>query len=123
MPFAHSPDPKREIPAQDYAAHVDGVVNRATIAADGAALYASCDGKLLRQVVSLAAEFHDLGKLDKENQEILSGKRNAKKLPVQHTDAGTAHLIDNLQVTVSAALIRSHHIGLPDRFYRGTEPK
>ncbi len=114
MPFAHSPDPKREIPAQDYAAHVDGVVNRATIAADGAALYASCDGKLLRKVVSLAAEFHDLGKLDKENQEILSGKRKAKKLPVQHTDAGTAHLIDNLQVTVSAALIRSHHIGLPD---------
>jgi len=114
MLFAHSPDPKREILAQDYAAHVDGVVNRATIAADGAAPYSSCNGELLRKVVLLAAEFHDLGKLDQENQEILSGKRKAKKLPVQHTDAGTAHLIDNLQVTVSAALVRSHHIGLPD---------
>ena len=29
MLFAHSADPKRGIPAQDYAAHVDGVVNRA----------------------------------------------------------------------------------------------
>ncbi len=114
MPFAHSPDPKREIPAQDYAAHVDGVVNQATKAASEAALYFSGDGELLRKVVCLAAEFHDLGKLDKENQEVLSGKRKAKKLPVQHTDAGTAHLIDNLQVTVSAALVRSHHIGLPD---------
>ena len=26
MPFAHSPDKERGIPAQDYAAHVDGVV-------------------------------------------------------------------------------------------------
>jgi len=101
MLFAHSPDLKREIPAQDYAAHVDGVVNQATKAADGAALYCSCDGELLRKVVLLAAEFHDLGKLDKENQEVLSGKRKAKKLPIQHTDAGTAHLIDNLQIMIS----------------------
>lgn len=114
MPFAHSPDPKRDIPAQDYAAHVDGVVDRATKAANGAALYSSSNGLSLREIVRLAAEFHDLGKLDKENQEVLSGRRKAKKLPVQHTDAGTAYLIDNLQVTIGAALVRSHHIGLPD---------
>ena len=35
-------------------------------------------------------------------------------LPVQHTDAGTAYLLDQLQVLIGAVLIRSHHIGLPD---------
>ncbi|MBP7231618.1 MAG: DEAD/DEAH box helicase family protein [Syntrophaceae bacterium] len=114
MPFAHSPDKERGIPAQDYAAHVDGVVNRAISAADAAARYAVHDGLLLKAVVCLAAEYHDLGKLDKQNQDVLAGKIKAKKLAVQHTDAGTAHLLNNLDVSVGAALVRSHHIGLPD---------
>lgn len=114
MPFAHSADPKREIPAQAYADHVNGVVDRACKAANEAAKYASRDGDFIRQVVTLAAEFHDLGKLDEQNQEVLSGKRKAKKLPIQHTDAGTAYLLNNLQAAPSAALVRSHHIGLPD---------
>lgn len=114
MPFAHSPDKERGIPAQDYAAHVDGVVKRAMTAADAAARYAMHDGSLLKKVIQLAAEYHDLGKLDEQNQEVLSGKTIAKKLPVQHTDAGTAHLLNNLDVSVGAALICSHHIGLPD---------
>lgn len=114
MLLAHSADLKREIPAQDYAAHVDGVVNRAAKAADEAARYASCDGELLKKVVRIAGEFHDLGKLDEENQEVLSGNRKANKLPIQHTDAGTAYLLDKLQVSPGAVLVRSHHIGLPD---------
>lgn len=114
MLLAHSADLKRKIPAQDYAAHVDGVVNRAAKAADDAARYASCDGELLKKVVRVAGEFHDLGKLDDENQEVLSGNRKAKKLPIQHTDAGTAYLLDKLQVVPGAVLVRSHHIGLPD---------
>jgi len=112
--LAHSADPKRGIPAQDYAAHVCGVVNLASRAADEAARYASCDGRLLQEMVPLAAELHDLGKLDEENQEVLSGKRKARHLPVQHTDAGTAYLLDQLHVSLGAALVRSHHIGLPD---------
>jgi CRISPR-associated endonuclease/helicase Cas3 len=114
MPYAHSPDEKRGIPAQDYAVHVDGVVNRAAKAADEAARYSSSDGKILKKIVRIAGEFHDLGKLDDENQEVLSGKRKAKKLPVQHTDAGTAYLLDKLQMAPGAVLVRSHHIGLPD---------
>ena len=97
MFFAHSTDPERGIPAQDYAAHVGSVVKHASKAADKAGQYSSCDGELLRKIVPLAAEFHDLGKLDKENQEVLSGKRKARKLPIQHTDAGTAYLLDKLQ--------------------------
>ena len=114
MLFAHSGDPARRVPAQDYAAHVGGVVKRASKAADEAGRYASCDGELLRKIVPLAAEFHDLGKLDEENQEVLSGKRKARKLPIQHTDAGTAYLLDKLKVVPGAVLVRSHHIGLPD---------
>ncbi|MDY6990036.1 MAG: DEAD/DEAH box helicase family protein [Thermodesulfobacteriota bacterium] len=114
MFLAHSSDPARGVPAQDYAAHVGGVVRRATKAADEADRYASCDAELLRKIVPLAAEFHDLGKLDEENQDVLSGKRKARKLPIQHTDAGTAYLLDKLKVVLSAALVRSHHIGLPD---------
>ena len=114
MFFAHSSDPARGVSAQGYAAHVGGVVKRASKAADEAGRYASCDGELLRKIVPLAAEFHDLGKLDEENQEVLSGKRKARKLPIQHTDAGTAYLLDKLQTAPCAVLVRSHHIGLPD---------
>jgi len=114
MLFAHSPDPDRGIEAQEYVTHVDGVVMRASEAADKAAPYSTCDGDLLRKLVRQAAEYHDLGKLDQENQDVLSGKVRANKLPVQHTDAGTAYLLDSLKVAPSATLVRSHHIGLPD---------
>jgi hypothetical protein len=114
MLFAHSADHKRGIPPQDYAVHANGVVFRATKAAEGAAPYCICDGDLLKKIVPLAAEVHDLGKLDSENQDVLSGKLKLKKLPIQHTDAGTAYLLDSLQVPPSAVLVRSHHIGLPD---------
>jgi CRISPR-associated endonuclease/helicase Cas3 len=114
MLFAHSPDSKRGIPAQDYADHISGVVRRVREAAEGVAQYASRDGDVLKGVVRLAAEYHDLGKLDEENQAVLSGKRKAQKLPIQHTDAGTAYLLDKLQAVPGAALVRSHHIGLPD---------
>lgn len=114
MVFAHSGDPLQGIPPQDYGAHVEGVVKLASNAADSAAHYASKDGELLRKIVPLAAEFHDLGKLDAENQAVLSGKRKERHLPVQHTDAGTAYLLNELRVAVGAVLVHSHHIGLPD---------
>lgn len=114
MLFAHSADPKRGIPAQGYAAHIDGVASRAYRAAEEAALYASSDGELLKKIVPIAAQYHDLGKLDEENQVVLSGKCTAPRLPIQHTDAGTSYLLNNLQMPPGAVLVRSHHIGLPD---------
>ncbi len=114
MLLAHSADPKKKIAAQDYADHVNGVVLKAVKAAQQAAQYAACDGNLLRNMVSVAGEFHDLGKLDHDNQAVLSGKIQARKLPVQHADAGTAYLLDELEQPVGAVLVYSHHIGLPD---------
>ena len=112
--LAHSANAKRRIPAQDYAVHVDGVVLRAVRAADEAARYSAVDGGLLRSVVRLASEYHDLGKLDPQNQDVLNGRKTAKSLPVQHTEAGTAYLLNKLNAVLSAAMVRSHHIGLPD---------
>ena len=113
MLLAHSAKPKMNIPAQSYADHISGVVSRAVKAADTSASYATINGDLLRKVVRLAAEFHDLGKLDAENQKALSGIKRTKTLPIQHTDAGTAYLW-NINNPACAVLARSHHIGLPD---------
>lgn len=113
MLLAHSEGPEKNIPAQHYAVHVGGTVSRAMEAARVAASFASFDGDLLLDTVRRAAEYHDLGKLDEENQAVLSGKKKAKRLPVQHVDAGTAQMIIENKI-LSAVLIKSHHIGLPD---------
>lgn len=67
----------------------------------------------LRDILSAASDFHDLGKLDLKNQEILSGKRKAKRLPIAHWDAGTVHLLGKGSPH-AAVLVSSHHTGLPD---------
>ncbi len=115
MFYAHSPDAKRGIIGQSYIKHIRGVVANANSSACAVAKYAAKDGSLLQTVVAQAAEFHDLGKLDDANQEVLSGAKKAQSLPVQHTDAGTAALLSTCNPSpISAALIRSHHIGFPD---------
>lgn len=114
MLFAHSSDPDNGIPAQGYSPHIEGVGKLSSQAASEAGRYALRDRELLSRIVSLSAEFHDLGKLDEENQAVLSGKVRAKSLPIQHTDAGTAYLVDRLKAIPPAVLVRSHHIGLPD---------
>jgi len=114
MLIAHSADPKKSIPEQTYAAHVSGVVSRSIMAADAVSKYSVFNGALLREVVRRSAEYHDLGKLDEANQEVLTGAKKAKHLPVQHTDAGTALLLKNDGPPLDAVLVRSHHIGLPD---------
>ncbi len=119
-PLAHSAKPKQGVGIQTYADHVTGVVSRAMAAAHAAAYYSTVNGDALINVVRLAGEFHDLGKLDPENQAVLASKRKADSLPVQHTDAGTAHLI-NENKAPAAALVRSHHIGLPDFVEEGNK--
>lgn len=115
MLLAHSPEPKDEIPAQSYAEHIENVVEFAVQRAVKLAAHAT-DGRLLKQAVRLAAEFHDLGKLDSENQAALSVDSNCR-LPVNHVDAGVAHLLKTaLQpaAKLAAILVFSHHRGLPD---------
>jgi CRISPR/Cas system-associated endonuclease/helicase Cas3 len=71
------------------------------------------DAKAIRRIFELAAEYHDLGKLDDENQKILSGNKKASRLPIAHADAGVAHLLSQ-DAPTSALLVFAHHAGLPD---------
>lgn len=71
------------------------------------------DSKTTRRVYELAAEYHDLGKLDDENQKVLTSDKKASRLPIPHSDAGVAHLLAQ-NASTSALLIYSHHAGLPD---------
>ena len=111
--FAHSP--KDGYPAQTYAEHVNGVLGNVSVFAADAAHYSVNDGKTLVDISKIAAAYHDLGKLDPENQLVLSGEKNAKSLPINHVDAGAAWLLDDAHISILAAVtIASHHIGLPD---------
>ncbi len=116
MLFAHSANPDNGIPAQPYAAHIENVHDRAFQNALAAGPLSFAD--LYEDAVRLAAEFHDLGKLDQINQDVLSGKnRSAQSLPLNHVDAGVAHLwgMDAPPVTsIASLLVYAHHRGLPD---------
>src|ERR1700674_1779801 len=89
--LAHSARPERGIPEQTYSDHIANVVRDAIANADRAAKHSPNYGDFLRAAVRLAAEFHDLGKLDDRNQEVL--RTNSGKM-LNHVDAGVAHLLD-----------------------------
>ncbi len=114
VPLAHSEDKQRNIPAQTYVDHKIGVVSRAIKSANVVAHYARYNKTQFTKVIPIAAEYHDLGKLDPDNQAVLKGKIRNRPLPVQHTEAGTVYLLDRLGISTGAALIHAHHIGLPD---------
>jgi CRISPR-associated endonuclease/helicase Cas3 len=68
----------------------------------------------LMEAIEIAAAFHDLGKLDQDNQAALRRGRDAK-LPWDHIDAGVAHL-SHEKNWMAAWLVRAHHApGLPSR--------
>ena len=115
MLLAHSPKPEDGIPAQLYAEHIENVVELSAWSTSEVAGF-SGDGHLLASAVRLAAEFHDLGKLDPKNQAVLA-VGNGGRLPVNHVDAGVAHLLKHapqLAAQLAAILVFSHHRGLPD---------
>lgn len=106
--LAHSA--KLGCPEQSYKAHVSEVIRRASESAYKVAPYTPF-GDLFLSTVRAAAEYHDLGKVDEANQEVLWGKTKAS-LPVYHWDAGTAHLLGRKSI-LPALCVFSHHAGLP----------
>ena len=120
QPLAHSARPKRQIPAQAYRDHVANVLSMATQNAASAGKYAHNVGMRLVKAVKLAAEFHDLGKLANPNQEVLDSGSAKRRLPVNHVDAGVAHLLSTVaNDAFAASLVYAHHayppyFGLPD---------
>lgn len=111
--FAHSP--KEGYPAQTYEKHVSGVLGHVRRFASETARYSVPNGERLLRVSEIAAIYHDLGKLDQENQSVLSGQKTAKSLPINHADAGAAFLLDDTHISILAAIaVASHHMGLPN---------
>ena len=112
--LARSADPERGQAAQTYARHVCGVrayAERSVLPLVPLLPPAVLDG--LRAALFPAAEFHDLGKLDDEDQAVLQGRRKTKTLPIIHSDAGVVELLGKERVQ-AALLVASHHIGLPN---------
>ncbi len=76
--------------------------------------FATPEPEGLLDAIDTAAAFHDLGKLDPENQAALAGGRSAR-LRWDHVDAGVAHL-SAANNWMAAWLVRAHHApGLPSR--------
>lgn len=111
--LAHSK--KGNIPEQEYSVHIRDVSSLAREYVRDLASYAKYDKALLSQAVEKASVYHDLGKLNKDNQDVLSGKISSKCLPRNHVDAGAAYFLDDKHFSaVSASTIQAHHIGFPD---------
>jgi len=108
--FAHSQ--KNDRPAQTYERHVQNVTSHAKKCARSISHYCQLDGEILTALAGTVAFWHDLGKLDKENQIVLSGEKKAKILPKKHWDAGAALL--NEYNEFAAIAVYSHHTGYPD---------
>lgn len=101
-------------PRQPYLKHVLHVLVRGRCYLRKVLHYAqNWDARAIRRIYELAAEYHDLGKLDDENQNVLADKKKASRLPIPHADAGVAHLLA-LNAPTSALLVLAHHVGLPD---------
>lgn len=110
--LAHSA--RGDSPAQTYGDHVQRAVAKAREIASSASLDLS-QAAAFTESVGLATEFHDLGKLDDDNQVVLASP-TGKPLPREHVDAGTKHLFGLGTPTARFAgmLAYSHHRGLPD---------
>ncbi|WP_374089901.1 CRISPR-associated endonuclease Cas3'' [Methylomicrobium lacus] len=126
--LAHSAKCDKGIPAQSYAEHILKARQQAFEKAQRAGSLAPDMKESLSQVVVLATEFHDMGKLDDENQAVLSGQMKSKKLPVNHVDSGVAYLRqlakNNLSAMLALEAVYAHHIGLQSRakeFAKGTK--
>src|SRR5437867_457473 len=93
MPLlAHSARPERGIPVQRYTEHIQAVFQGAAERVARVAGYSATFGAFLRSTVENASLWHDLGKLEAENQTVLASV-SRRPLPLNHCDAGVAHLL------------------------------
>lgn len=108
-PLAHSA--RDGIDEQTYRKHIAEVCRLAALFAGEVAAYSPKWHAALLAAVSIAAAYHDLGKLDEIFQAILCHNRRSND-GFNHCEAGTAHLL-RLRQFEAALLAYSHHIGLP----------
>src|SRR5262245_47922697 len=85
VPVAHSP--KGDVPVQSYWEHIENVRRQSVCNAQRATAQYTGDRAAFVDVVEAAAIYHDLGKLDEINQEVLR-RESRDPLAVAHEDAG-----------------------------------
>ncbi len=112
--LAHSG--KKGYPPQSYKDHVVNTTGLARYFAKEMEQYCLKDKEQMENILGLAAPYHDLGKLDGQNQEELHREEGKEvHLPVNHVDAGAAFLKQKEQEALcSLTLVYGHHRGLPD---------
>lgn len=121
-PLAHSARKEQGIGPQTYREHVGNVAYGSCKRAKTMLRYYSrakgwASIACLLDTVLIAADFHDLGKLDPGFQKTLKDNRTSDE-HIRHEDAGAAWLIQKAAETgndgllESAALIAAHHQGL-----------
>lgn len=104
-------------PAQTYAEHIANVTRGAVRHARRMLRHyrpkndKQPSRRTLLAIAADAASYHDFGKLDDANQQVL-GSRSARSLPVRHEDAGVAYLSRHGALE-AAGLVCAHHRGLP----------
>ncbi|MDO4574954.1 MAG: helicase-related protein [Planctomycetia bacterium] len=114
--YARTGNSQKGIPSQTYRKHVTDVMTFSSKNVEGMLRFCSWsedDRNGFRQSVCSGAEYHDLGKLDRKNQVVLSKEPCRVPLPIQHDDAGAAYLLrKNSKRTLPMVLAYSHHVGL-----------
>lgn len=108
--LAHSA--QKGFPAQTYKDHVQGVQKRGIGYAKEAEEYYFKGDAEISNVVCVSARYHDLGKLEEENQKVLRAN-SSSRLPINHVDAGCAALLKQ-KAALPALIVYAHHRGLPD---------
>jgi CRISPR-associated endonuclease/helicase Cas3 len=109
--LAHSK--RADIPAQEYREHIQNVRRNAVDNARRATDFYAADRGAFLDWVDAAALYHDLGKLDAANQDVLE-RDSGEALPIAHEDAGVAQL-ERLGRRESVVLAAAHHAGLFSR--------
>ena len=112
--LAHSA--KKGYPPQSYSDHARNTRKLALDFAEEMKRYCEKNAEQIENILCLAAPYHDLGKLGKDNQTVLHKEgEESGSLPVNHTDAGAAFLKQKEQEALcSLVLVYAHHRGLPD---------
>ena len=109
-PLAHSANSEGQ--RDPYHRHVLAVIRGAGQRTMEMCRYRTHERSGLVEAIEAAAEVHDLGKLDQDNQRVLRGDRSGR-LPWDHIDAGVAHL--SRTNGTAAWLVRAHHApGFPE---------